>query len=377
MKLLGNLICCVLIVLLFEICDSAQNKQKKRNKGQRRGKGRCNDKFLAEYNLTFYGDWSPRIFTKDYPKYRPPAQWSKLIGRSHDTTYSLWSMGEQASPALRQFAERADSALLDEDAQAYWGIFDSFSAASIESGMGRSAVRFLADGDHSKMSFIVKLIPSPDWFVGVQALDLCLNRHWRKEVTIDLQPIDAGTDKGFTFTSPNWRSDPQVNISFITSQIPNHPASSFYYENMENLPRIGHVVITKVAEYKRKGKLLELPPTEPNVIIFDDGSGSGMGNEAVDVHITQTTPMTPNDANVDNSKQDCLVTEWTEWSPCSRTCGFGVKSRHREAFQMPGPGGLGCPALNEQLSCGSMRNCKWKHFGSLFRRDNAESTKTD
>lgn len=66
---------------------------------------------------------------------------------------------------------------------------------------------------------------------------------------------------------------------------------------MDSLPRIGHVVITKVAEYKRRGKLLELPPTEPNVIIFDDGSGSE--SEAVDIHIDQTTPMTSNDAGSD------------------------------------------------------------------------------
>lgn len=79
MSLLRKIVGIAVIIIFVAICDSAQNK-KKRNRGQKRGKGRCSDKFLAEFNLTFYGDWSPRVFTKDYPKYRPPAQWSKLIG---------------------------------------------------------------------------------------------------------------------------------------------------------------------------------------------------------------------------------------------------------------------------------------------------------
>lgn len=64
---------------------------------------------------------------------------------------------------------------------------------------------------------MVKMIPSPDWFVGVDSLNLCEGSRWKQEVTIDLQPYDAGTDSGFTFSSPNFPTSPPENITKVTS----------------------------------------------------------------------------------------------------------------------------------------------------------------
>jgi len=58
--------------------------------------------------------------------------------------------------------------------------------------------------------------------------------------------MDAGTDTGFTFTSPNWPSDPPQPISIITAQNPDHPASSFYYPEIKHLPVIATLQFTKV-----------------------------------------------------------------------------------------------------------------------------------
>ena len=41
--------------------------------------------------------------------------------------------------------------------------------------------------------------------------------------------MDAGTDNGFTFTSPNWPTSPQGSIFRITNVYPSHPAGSFNY----------------------------------------------------------------------------------------------------------------------------------------------------
>lgn len=40
----------------------------------------CTAKGPASYILVFTGHWSPQAFPKQYPLFRPPAQWSKLIG---------------------------------------------------------------------------------------------------------------------------------------------------------------------------------------------------------------------------------------------------------------------------------------------------------
>ena len=55
-----------------------------------------------------------------------------------------------------------------------------------------------------------KLVPSPDWFVGLDSLSLCDGGSGRfvDSVTVEADPLDAGTDNGFTFTSPNWPTTP-------------------------------------------------------------------------------------------------------------------------------------------------------------------------
>ena len=39
---------------------------------------------------------------------------------------------------------------------------------------------------------VTKILPSPDWFVGVDSLNLCDGDEWIKEVSIPAYPYDAG-----------------------------------------------------------------------------------------------------------------------------------------------------------------------------------------
>jgi len=51
------------------------------------------------------------------------------------------------------------------------------------------------------MSLVSMLGPSPDWIVGVSALELCSrNCTWVENKTLNLYPWDAGTDSGITYT---------------------------------------------------------------------------------------------------------------------------------------------------------------------------------
>ena len=59
-------------------------------------------------------------------------------------------------------------------------------------------------------------------------------------------PLDAGTDSGFTFTAPNWPTEPRVKITRITAQQPRHPANSFYYPDKKQLPPIATFHFHKV-----------------------------------------------------------------------------------------------------------------------------------
>lgn len=59
----------------------------------------CTASEPAQYRLTFSGKWSQAAFPKQYPVYRPPAQWSNIVGKS-TTNYILF--GHVLETALSQ-----------------------------------------------------------------------------------------------------------------------------------------------------------------------------------------------------------------------------------------------------------------------------------
>lgn len=49
--------------------------------------------------------------------------------------------------------------------------------------------------------------------------------------------------------------------------------------------------------------------------------------------------------------QDCELSPWTEFSPCSVTCGSGTKTRTREVLKQPTEKGLPCGKLSNTVPC--------------------------
>merc|ERR1719163_2639852 len=70
-------------------------------------------------------------------------------------------------------------------------------------------------------------------------------------------------------------------------------------------------------------------------------------------------------------KVDCVVSAWTEWDDCDKSCDGGQHSRHRQVVSNPLNGGKACPTevvqtqgCNEQ-SC-FRQDCQmtsWSEFG--------------
>lgn len=83
-------------------------------------------------------------------------------------------------------------------------------------------------------------------------LQLCVGGSWIDTVTVELDPLDAGTDNGFTFTAPNWPTAPQGVIYRITSRYPAHPAGSFYYPKSKRLPPIATFQFIKVSAERER-----------------------------------------------------------------------------------------------------------------------------
>ena len=71
--------------------------------------------------------------------------------------------------------------------------------------------------------------PSPDWCVGISAINMCMqNCTWARRIVFDLLPWDAGTDNGVTYTAPNDPTKPHDYIRYLSNSWPNDPASPFY-----------------------------------------------------------------------------------------------------------------------------------------------------
>lgn len=210
----------------------------------------CQPDKLTVYKVVLQTFWTRDQFPKHYPDWRPSAQWSKLVGRSHNKSFVLFRLGTRASSGVKTFAETGRTDVLEEQTQGEGGVYDEFNAPPISTGAGRTEAEFFVDGNHSRVSLMSRIVPSPDWFIGIDSFDLCVNGNWLDSITIEVDPVDAGTDNGFTFTAPNWPTEPQGLIYRVTSRYPAHPASSFYYPYMKQLPPIATFQFIKVKEYE-------------------------------------------------------------------------------------------------------------------------------
>ncbi|XP_048350313.1 spondin-2-like [Sphaerodactylus townsendi] len=289
----------------------------------------CTAEELAKYSIIFTGKWSQVAFPKQYPLYRPPAQWSPLLGVAHSSDYNMWKMNEFVSNGMRDFAERGETWTLMKEIQAagekIQSVHGIFSAPAISSGTGQTSTDFEVHSRHPLVSFAVRIVPSPDWFVGIDGLNLCDNNHWKEQVSVELSPHDAGTDSGFTFSSPNFATIPQEPVTEITCSSPSHPANSFYYPKLKNLPSIARVNIIKLKRSK-----LGFPIPQSNMTAIDNEIGDTVSE----------TPL------------DCETSLWSSWGLCKGMCGhLGLKSRTRYIHLHPANNGTPCPNLNEETEC--------------------------
>lgn len=55
--------------------------------------------------------------------------------------------------------------------------------------------------------------------------------------------------------------------------------------------------------------------------------------------------------------KDCHVGDWSEWSPCTKSCGVGEMHRYRKIMRHARYGGRPCPPLKEARWCELERDC--------------------
>ncbi|UYV68611.1 SPON2 [Cordylochernes scorpioides] len=253
----------------------------------------CPEGRLGRFALRFSAHWDSGRFPRDFPQWRPVAHWSQLVVPpcSLRSTRAVWF----------------------------------------------------------QVSFLVRLIPSPDWFVGVDSAALCDGGGWREDFSLPLRPLDGGLEQGLVFTAPRWPEEVPQPVGPLTD----HPASSFNYPDPP--PPIASVQIVLLQEFLDLGnRSVDLstassPPatttTTRNPLQPPLGGGIGMYH-----------PRRTSWSSRRNLVPSCHVDEWSSWSPCSQSCGFGRTSRTRQVLSRRQ--GLPCPPLRQDRTCGSARNCR-------------------
>ncbi|KAL6445718.1 hypothetical protein ACFW04_000884 [Cataglyphis niger] len=106
--------------------------------------------------------------------------------RTHDSTYTLYRLGERLSTGARLYVETGRADGLDTDGDSPNSLH-SFAGPPIPQGEGTSVTRAFLDGNHTLISIMARINPSPDWFVGVDSFQLCVEGNWVDTVTVELR----------------------------------------------------------------------------------------------------------------------------------------------------------------------------------------------
>lgn len=172
----------------------------------------------ARYYVTFTSTWSQATHPSNWPA---NARLSGLVGGVHNSSVHFFRPGETASEGIRLMAEQGQkTTLLSEVATAITNGTADFqlNGGSIVSSPGTAVHTFVQPmrRNFPLVTLVSMIAPSPDWFVGVDSLSLIENGQWVTNKTVTLYGMDAGTDSGVTYTSPDQVTVPRGVVTEFT-----------------------------------------------------------------------------------------------------------------------------------------------------------------
>lgn len=144
--------------------------------------GDCSADSLAVYKVTLEGHWSRELFPKHFPENRPSAHFSKSFGISHNSSFNLFTVDQIASSGLKEFCESTDTNEWENEEIDGELVFDEFIIPKLSNPLDKIESRLFVQSNYSLISMVTKLIPSPDWFIGIESLQVS----WKREIEINV-----------------------------------------------------------------------------------------------------------------------------------------------------------------------------------------------
>src|SRR5438034_1455952 len=174
--------------------------------------------FTARYQVVFSATWSQTTHPTNWPA---NAHWSGLVGGTHNDAVHFFRAGETASEGIRLMAERGQQAtLLSEIAPAITNGTAQLQLAGggIGTSPGSVSLTFpqAMRRDFPLVTLVSMIAPSPDWFVGVDSLNLIEDGRWVTNKVVALYGMDAGTDSGVSYASPDQVTVPRGVVREFT-----------------------------------------------------------------------------------------------------------------------------------------------------------------
>ncbi len=160
------------------------------------------------YTIEYDVPWS----TSTHPDTLPPgAHVSPIVVVSHMNENDLFTSGTEATDGIEIMAETGATKVLVGEISDNSSIFSSVIGTRLDVP-DSNTLKLELDQDHSLLSAVSMLAPSPDWFVAINSVELFKDGQWLEEIELTMKPYDAGTDSGTTFTATDFDTSPAKTI---------------------------------------------------------------------------------------------------------------------------------------------------------------------
>jgi len=145
------------------------------------------------------------------------AFFTPLLALTHGPQAVMFRTGLAASLGMEVLAETGATSVVENEA-AIFGIADLLrDMAKGKNLQPQDSFTFtiLAEGELSHLSLAAGIAPSPDWFVGLDSLNLCQDGVWLEAHAGDLRTFDAGTNSAQSPGADRLETNPQGPVAYI------------------------------------------------------------------------------------------------------------------------------------------------------------------